>query len=263
MADVINLRVHVAPVGFEVDRIVIPAIERRADRVWLMLPEAPGPVERFAAAIKAKLAERSIEVAEIVHDRSDPFDIMRATQHIIHAEQDNTVFVNLSSGSKIQAVGCMLACMMFNTEGNVHSYYVEPKRYRENVDEPLSEGVQDITMMPRYDIRLPGRMLRRALHIINERELLSKKELLQALLEEGWFIIYTDRSEKPEGDGGGAVMVQATPGLETTFGLTRLNNKVIVPLQKWGFIEVKKTGRSHIVSLTEQGKNAAKFLPKL
>jgi hypothetical protein len=31
------LRVHIAPVGFEVDRIVLPASNMRADRVWLII----------------------------------------------------------------------------------------------------------------------------------------------------------------------------------------------------------------------------------
>jgi hypothetical protein len=29
------LRIHVAPVGFVIDRIVLPAINMKADRVWL------------------------------------------------------------------------------------------------------------------------------------------------------------------------------------------------------------------------------------
>jgi Family of unknown function (DUF6293) len=31
-----TLRIHIAPVGFEVDRIVMPAIKKKADRVWLI-----------------------------------------------------------------------------------------------------------------------------------------------------------------------------------------------------------------------------------
>ena len=36
MASKLKLRVHVAPVGFEIDRIVIPAKKMRADKVWLI-----------------------------------------------------------------------------------------------------------------------------------------------------------------------------------------------------------------------------------
>ena len=36
MANTLRLRVHIAPVGFEIDRIVIPARKMRADKVWLI-----------------------------------------------------------------------------------------------------------------------------------------------------------------------------------------------------------------------------------
>ena len=32
----VRLRVHIAPVGFEIDRIIVPAINMRADKVWLI-----------------------------------------------------------------------------------------------------------------------------------------------------------------------------------------------------------------------------------
>lgn len=36
MSSLEMLRVYVAPVGFEIDRIVIPAIQKKTDRVWLI-----------------------------------------------------------------------------------------------------------------------------------------------------------------------------------------------------------------------------------
>jgi len=41
MSSLQTLRVHVALVGFEVDRIVLPAIEMKADRVWLIVHNNP------------------------------------------------------------------------------------------------------------------------------------------------------------------------------------------------------------------------------
>ena len=32
-----KLRIHIAPVGFEVDRIVLSAIEMKADKIWLLV----------------------------------------------------------------------------------------------------------------------------------------------------------------------------------------------------------------------------------
>ena len=36
MKDMVNLRIHIAPVAFEVDRVVIPAVRMKADKVWLV-----------------------------------------------------------------------------------------------------------------------------------------------------------------------------------------------------------------------------------
>ena len=41
MAKIENLRVHIAPVGYEIDRIVLPAKKMRADKVCLLIHENP------------------------------------------------------------------------------------------------------------------------------------------------------------------------------------------------------------------------------
>ena len=41
MSEMMKLRVHIAPVGFEVDRIIIPAVRMRADKVWLVVHDSP------------------------------------------------------------------------------------------------------------------------------------------------------------------------------------------------------------------------------
>jgi hypothetical protein len=51
------LRVHIAPVGFEVDRIVIPAIQMKADRIWLITHDKPKEDEGSKAV---KLREPSL-----------------------------------------------------------------------------------------------------------------------------------------------------------------------------------------------------------
>ncbi|MFL6399788.1 MAG: DUF6293 family protein, partial [Nitrososphaeraceae archaeon] len=53
------LRVHVAPVGFEVDRIVLPAINMKADRVWLIIHDKAheDKGDKFVKAIQSKLKD--------------------------------------------------------------------------------------------------------------------------------------------------------------------------------------------------------------
>jgi len=39
-----------------------------------------------------------------------------------------------------------------------------------------------------------------------------------------------------------------------------LNTNILDPLQKWNFVTIEKSGKSKIVSLSDDGKNALKFL---
>lgn len=39
-----------------------------------------------------------------------------------------------------------------------------------------------------------------------------------------------------------------------------LNTNILDPLQKWNFVNIEKIGKSKIVSLSDDGRNALKFL---
>jgi hypothetical protein len=43
-------------------------------------------------------------------------------------------------------------------------------------------------------------------------------------------------------------------------GFMALNKTLIEPLRSWRFINVEKVGSHHVVSLTEEGKDALRFL---
>ena len=60
MSEMMKLRVHIAPVGFEVDRIVIPAVRMRADKVWLIVHDSPAEdkAHKYQLKIEKDLAKR-------------------------------------------------------------------------------------------------------------------------------------------------------------------------------------------------------------
>ena len=240
-----NLRIHIAPVGYEIDRIVLPARERRADRVYLMVHENPGQDKalRFIEAVKERLEEQNIEVRTADHDRLDLFSIIKAVKEIIRGECGNNVYVNLASGSKIQAVGGMMACMMFNEENNVIPFYVEAEEYASPQNEQSSSGIREIMDIPPYEIQKPAEKLIRALRIVRDKGRISKKEMADLCDEEE--IIKVDPKK--------------TSRSQALF--TSLDMNIIQPLKvQWGFIEEEKIGRSRWLEITEDGKNAAKFL---
>ena len=79
MPDIPNLRVHIAPVGYEIDRIVLPAKKLRADRVILLVHENPSEdkATKFYEKISEQLEKLNIEVAIEYHDRTALFQIIK------------------------------------------------------------------------------------------------------------------------------------------------------------------------------------------
>ncbi|HYY50778.1 MAG TPA: DUF6293 family protein, partial [Nitrososphaeraceae archaeon] len=149
------LRVHVAPVGFEVDRIVLPAINMKADRVWLIVHAGAkaDKGDKFVKAIQAKLKDARIECLKALADRIDHFDILRVLRTIILKEKGNSILVNVSVGSKIQAIASMMSCMMFKDISMIKPYYVVPERYNSSQeDQEETEGLKDIIGLPEYKI---------------------------------------------------------------------------------------------------------------
>jgi len=111
MSNISKLRIHIAPVGFEIDRVVIPAIKERADKVWLLIhdmatEDKAGP---YMEKIEKELKKNNIKYEVAKADRLDLFKIIKSVKEIILKEKVNDIYVNVASGSKIQAIACMMA----------------------------------------------------------------------------------------------------------------------------------------------------------
>jgi len=245
MATSLNLRVHIAPVGFEIDRIVIPAKKRKADKVWLLVHENKSDDKAlpFIEKIQKQLKKANIDVEMEDHNRRDLFKIIKSVKNIIQKEKGNSIYVNLASGSKIQAIGCMMACMMFNDEKTVHPFYAEAKDYL-GFKGQISSGIKEINDIPPYEIQIPDRKHIQALQLIKEKGgRLTKKEMAKLA------------------DDNGIITVNAEKDNYTQARFASLDKNIIQPLQeKWKFIKVEKSGRTRFIEITEEGKNAAEFL---
>ncbi|QLH11661.1 hypothetical protein DSQ20_09630 [Nitrosarchaeum sp. AC2] len=242
-----KLRIHIAPVGYEIDRVVLPAKQEKADRVWLLLHEnknedKSGP---FTTKITNQLEKLGIEVKQEEHNRRDLFQIIRVIKNIIEKEKENEIFVNLASGSKIQAIGTMMACMMFNDNKNIHPFYVEAKTYR-GVDakQPVSTGIKDIQDVPPYSIKIPEEKLIQALEIIKENNgKITKKEMAEISEEKN------------------IITINAQEENHSMARFASLDKNIIQPLEEqWKFIHIEKIGRNRWITLTQEGKNAIEFL---
>jgi len=247
MAKIAKLRIQIAPVGYEIDRVVLPAKQEKADKVWLLVHENKNDDKAtpFISKITIKLKKLGITVVEESHDRQDLFQIIRAVKSIIEKEKDNDIYVNLASGSKIQAIGTMMACMMFNDKSNIHPFYVEAKEYAGFVGKSqLSTGIKEIQNVPPYSIKIPDGKLIKALKIIQEMDGKVTKKNMAELAEKNNLISINPKDEEHRS------MVR----------FTSLDKNIIQPLEEWGFVTVNKLGRNRWINVTEEGKNASEFL---
>lgn len=251
-----KLRVHIAPLGFEVDRIVLPAIRLRADAVWLLVHSnrSEDKAEPFEAEIRERLGREGIEVRAEYADRKNLFGMLRAVRGIIAGGAEgggNDIYVNVSSGSKIQSIACMMACMMWNDTASITPYYAEPEEYTSSAESPgrapeqMSRGLKSITTLPKYRIQTPRQELVRALAIVSGADggRIRKGEMAERAEELG-IITVNSREENRE-----------------SARFASLAKNIVEPLtDEWNFLRVEKVGRTRWVSLTEEGRNAAEFL---
>jgi len=246
MKNLTNLRVHIAPVGFEIDRIVIPAKNMKADKVWLLIHENPsedkaGP---FVEKIKKQLKKEKIDVVIERHNRMDLFKIIKSIKEIVTKEEGNDIYVNLASGSKIQAIASMMACMMFNDKKSIKPFYAEAETYPGFEGKQMSYGVKNLIEIPTYQIHTPKPELVKALQIIiKENGRLRKKDMAELAEKEN------------------LITVNAREENYTQARFSSLDKNIIQPLvEQWKFVEVEKIGRTRWVKITPEGINASEFL---
>ena len=236
-------RINISAVGFEIDRVVLPAIELRVDKVWLITHnnKSDDKGSEFVNKIKDRLKEAEIEVEEEEADRKELFDNLRAFRTIVAKEQGNEIMVNVSTGSKIQSIAFMMACMMFKHFGRIKPYYAEPEKYMTISHEQETTGLKDIKLLPDYKIEIPKQNLIKCMVLINQQKngKVTKKNLKDLALKEN--------------------IIHVTENKSDTAAYMALKN-IIESLQNWNFIEIEKRGTSNIVSLSEDGKNALRFL---
>ena len=247
MPEMIKLRIHIAPVGYEIDRVVIPAIKMKADKVYLLRhdnysEDKSGP---YREKIIKKLNKKNIETKVVNVNRYRLFAIIKTVKEIIQDERENDIYLNVASGSKIHAVGCMMACMIFDDRTNIHPYYAQAKEYPQyKGSEQQTFGVEDIHQLPTYQIRTPSPKLLSALALVKKKGKLTKKEFAEDATNLNLISIGA-RDENYE---------QAR--------FASLDKNIIQPLEnEWGFIEVEKIGRNRWIKLTKEGEYASEFLP--
>jgi len=230
--------VHVAPLGYELERITAPVIEYNADTLYLLADPALSGV-CYHDELESVLTDHGIDVHRYKVDLGDIYDVLGEVTTIIDRHTEDIVRVNVSSGPKLAAVGAALACMATDASG----YHVHPKTRSHPVDEvPRTSGMRLAEELPSYPLRTPTRDQVRILDYIETSSTdvyTPKKSDLITFAEEN------DLS----------FMVQSDPANDKAkFAL--LNNRIVDPLVEKNYIKIESVGRTKQVTLTETGRNA-------
>ena len=247
MTNLATFRVHIAPLGFEIDRITIPLKQTKADKLWLLSHEnrSSDLSAPYLEKIKKECKKLGVEVKIAYADRLSIFKVIKSIKDIIEKEKGNYIYVNVASGSKIQAIACMMACMVLKNYKNLQPFYAEPEKYAAFEGKQQSFGIKDTIPLPIYEIQTPKPKLLKALKVISEQkdQKITKKEMAKITDEQG--IITVNEEE--------ANYSQAR--------FASLDKNIIAPLEKdWKFIEIEKIGRNRWIKITQEGRNAAEFL---
>ena len=165
-------------------------------------------------------------------------------KEIIIKERDSDIYLNIASGSKIHAVGCMMAAMLKDDRTNIHPYYAQAEKYPTySGKEQQTFGVEEIHDLPTYQIRTPPPKLLEALSIIKAEDRITKKRLAEIA------------------DDHDLINVGAREENFQQARFASLDKNIIHPLEHdWGFIKVEKVGRNRIITLTKEGRHASEFL---
>jgi len=247
MKDIVNLRIHIAPVGFEIDRIIIPAVRMKADKVWLVTHDAiaEDKASKYRQKIEKELEEKGIKTEIAYANRLLLFPIIKAVTGIIFKERKNDIYVNVATGSKIHAIGCMMACMLFDDREKIHPFYAQAEQYPEyDGKTQQTYGVAEIHSLPTYRIGTPKKELLEAMRIIKKANgRIQKKKM-------------AEEAEKSK-----IITVNAKKQNFTQARFASLDKNIVQPLvDVWKFVEVEKIGRNRWLKLTDDGKHAAEFL---
>jgi hypothetical protein len=226
-------RVHLMPVGYENDRIVLPAERLRADRVVLLEYEDETDHPSYARRVRERLDDAGVDHETVYCDIFDLYDCIGTVAELATRFADHEVSVNLATGSKVTAIGGMIACMATGAT----PYYVRAERYAAETDGDVAEGVREITELPTYPMESPERQHVSVMDYLASEGEARKRDLID-FGREARLPFIADRE---------------AANRKSEYRL--LDSHVLDPLEANGYVALEAVGRSTRVSLTESGRN--------
>jgi hypothetical protein len=247
-------RLHIVPVGGETERMVEPLVRMRADEAYLLVDDGSG-----AAAVVDRLTAEDIDVAVEEVDQGSVYAVLGLVTTLADRQDPNdTVRVNVSTGSRLATVGAALACMDEDTDAEAYVPTVDGEW-------DVVDGDAPVSVVPDYPIESPSRDGLATLAMIaaldtdvytpKKRDLIDEALGRRFALEEP--IVFAERivdgaARRPsEVTGFDDLQADEQKGAYRTF-----RERVLADLEASGYVVVDddSVGRSDPITLTPTGK---------
>lgn len=234
-----TLSVHLVPVGYEVERVCDPIIENDGDHAVLFRHEDQSENgEKCMRLVTEKLSDNGIEYDIRDTHFFELYDCLGEMRTQIDEYEEEDIFVNISTGSKITAVAGMMACMATGTQ----PYYVRAEGYSAEV---ITEGRGEIIPLSAYPVGLPDKQYLKVLEFLSSEDAVYKKDVIEYVKEEDLPLL--------SGYSRQQLKNQYEP----------VNKEIIEPLKERGFVETQRYGQGKKVKLTEEGETTLQGLQYL
>lgn len=255
-----KLRIHLVPVGFEIDRIVEPLVKYKADKAYLITHSGNDEATPFLNVIERKLKKVSIDFSKIYCNRNDIYDFLKVFKNLINEEKGNLIYINVSSGGKVATIAGVMAAMMFRESNiSIEPYYVEPNIYNSKPKQgkklvPISEGIKDISTFFTFRTPLPDNDLVSVMKFIDSKGEARKKEIINFIFNQKEILENKKyRIIKPD--------AHEDKSIESSNKSMWVNRNFLDKLQfQWKFIEIDGKGKNSLVKLNKNGDDIVKFL---
>lgn len=242
-------RVHIVAQGWEIDRIVEPLFELKADKIVFILPENEAYLAEFEREMLDDL--NAMDRLEVETRSANLYDLDSAVQVFSQAVKDHDgddVFINVSTGTAIAAIAGMMAAQT----SDATPFYVQLTDEEVDpteVDEvetppmPVIDTAGQISELPVFELQGPSPEQLEVLGHLYGQDGLTKKELIRFAEEEELPFIANTEAKSDEGR------------------YRLLESHIIDPLVEGDYIRVEKAGRKKVAYIEQRGIDALAAFP--
>jgi Domain of unknown function (DUF6293)/DUF6293 C-terminal winged helix domain len=234
----VRLRVHIAPVGKEVLRVVEPMRVLYADVALVMTPSSTGPSSLIPEKIKRQLEAKDIPTQIVECNVQDTSEVVNAIGSIVSLYPRHEYFLNASTGPRAASIGGVIAAMFWS----VRPYHVDVNEQAKPVN---GEGDYPIRGPPRFIPTFEIPPLDKAAvsaleYVAGTSQPVSKGMLIGHLKQKG---IVGPRQQVNVSD-------QALYGQLDT---------ILHRLDTWGFVDLTGRGKETRIKVTDRGIEGRKM----